>query len=157
MSKANRQGAILHLVKSTDIATQQELAAALREAGHEAVQTTVSRDINELGLVKIRGTSGRLVYAPPERANGRSERAMDELRGALRRWALSIESSGNLVVLAVPNGYAPPLAESIDSVEHPLVLGTLAGETTVLAIAREGVLGSELRDELRRLSLRGAA
>ncbi len=157
MSRADRHGAILRLVKTNSIATQQELAAALREAGHDVVQTTVSRDINGLGLVKVRDAAGRLVYAPAERANGRSERASQELRSALRRWALSIESSANLVVVAVPNGYAPPLAESIDAVEHPLVLGTLAGETTVLVIAPEGVTGAELRDELRGLSLGSAA
>ena len=157
MSKADRHGTILRIVKSGGVATQQDLAAALREAGHDVVQTTVSRDINELGLVKVRDARGRLVYAPAEQANGRSERALQDLRSALRRWALSIESSGNLVVVAVPNGYAPPLAESLDAVEHPLVLGTLAGETTVLVIAREGISGAELREELRELSLRSAA
>ena len=157
MSRADRHGAILRLVKTDDIATQGELAEALLGAGHDVVQTTVSRDVSELGLAKIRNAEGRLIYAPPERANGSSERALQELRGALRRWALSIESSANIVVISVPNGYAPPLAESIDSVEHPLVLGTLAGETTVLLVAREGVPGARLRDELRSLSLKDAA
>ena len=157
MSKADRHGTILRLVKARSIATQQDLAEALHDAGHEVVQTTVSRDIGELGLVKVRDDVGVLVYAPPEHANGRSERATHELRNAFRRWALSIESSGNLIVVAVPNGYAPPLAESIDAVDHPRVLGTIAGETTVLVIAREGVSGAELRDEFRSLSLGSAA
>jgi transcriptional regulator of arginine metabolism len=157
VSKADRHGTILRLVKTRSIATQQDLAEALHDAGHEVVQTTVSRDIGELGLVKVRDDVGALVYAPPEHANGRSERATHELRNAFRRWALSIESSGNLVVVAVPNGYAPPLAESIDAVDHPRVLGTVAGETTVLVIAREGVSGAELRDEFRSLSLGRAA
>lgn len=157
MSRADRHGAILRLIKTQQLGTQQDLATALREAGHEVVQTTVSRDIGELGLVKIRNTEGRLVYASPEQANGSSERALQDLRGSLRRWALAIESSGNLVVISVPNGYAPPLAESIDTVEHPLVLGTLAGENTVLVIAREGVPGARVRDELRRLGMGEAA
>ena len=157
MSRADRHGTILRLVKSGELSTQQELAAALRDAGHDVVQTTVSRDVSELGLVKIRSASGRLIYAPPDYANGGSERAMQELRSALRRWALSIESSANLVVIDVPNGYAPPLAESIDTVEHPLVLGTLAGETTVLVVAREGVPGARVRDELRGMTMVAAA
>jgi transcriptional regulator of arginine metabolism len=157
VSRADRHGTILRLIKTEEVSTQQELAAALRDAGHEVVQTTVSRDIGELGLVKIRNDAGRLVYASPEQANGSSERALAELRSALRRWALSVESSGNLVVINVPNGYAPPLAESIDTLEHPLVLGTLAGETTVLVIAREGMPGAKVRDELRQLSMGAAA
>jgi len=157
MSRADRHGTILRLIKGESISTQHELAAALRDAGHDVVQTTVSRDVSELGLVKIRNADGRLVYASPDRANGSSERALQELRGALRRWALSIESSANLVVINVPNGYAPPLAESIDSVEHPLVLGTLAGETTVLVVAREGVPGARLRDALRGMTMGVAA
>ncbi|MGI9658877.1 MAG: arginine repressor [Gaiellaceae bacterium] len=157
MSRADRHGTILRLIKSESISTQHELAVALRDAGHDVVQTTVSRDVSELGLVKIRNADGRLVYASPDQANGSSERAMQELRGALRRWALSIESSANLVVITVPNGYAPPLAESIDSVEHPMVLGTLAGETTVLVVAREGVPGAQVRDELRGMTMGVAA
>ena len=157
MSRASRHGAILALLKQQDISTQTQLADALREAGHDVVQTTVSRDVSELGLVKVRNEQGRLVYASPEQASGGSERAMRELRSSLRRWALSIESSANLVVVTVPNGYAPPLAEAIDSSEHPQVLGTLAGENTVLVIAREGVDGASLRDELRSLALEVAA
>lgn len=157
MSRADRHGTILRLIKAADVSTQHELATALREAGHDVVQTTVSRDVSELGLVKIRNAEGRLVYASPEQANGSSERALQELRGALRRWALSIEASANLVVINVPNGYAPPLAESIDSAEHPQVLGTLAGETTVLVVAREGVPGTHVRDELRAMTMGVAA
>ena len=157
MSRADRHGTIVRLIKARDISTQEELAAALCDAGHDVVQTTVSRDVSELGLMKIRNEAGRLVYASPDRANGGSERALGELRSALRRWALSIEASANLVVINVPNGYAPPLAESIDAADHQLVLGTLAGETTVLVVAREGVAGASVRDALRGLTLARAA
>ena len=157
MSRADRHGTILRLIKAGGISTQQELATALHETGHDVVQTTVSRDVSELGLVKMRNDAGRLVYASPDQANGSSERALQELRRALSRWALSIEASANLVVINVPNGYAPPLAESIDAAEHALVLGTLAGETTVLVVAREGVAGARVRDELRGLTLAAAA
>ena len=61
------------------------------------------------------------------------------------------------MVISAPNGYAPPLAESIDTVNHPLVLGTIAGENIVLIIAREGVKGSSLRDVLRNLTIGAAA
>ena len=70
MNRRERQGLILQLVREREIGTQTELAEALRDLGHDVVQTTVSRDIAELGLVKVRSASGRLVYAPPGGTNG---------------------------------------------------------------------------------------
>ena len=154
MNRRERQGVILRLVRERPISTQAELAEALRDAGHEVVQTTVSRDVAELGLVKVRSANGRLVYAPPGTSNGDRHR---ELALALRRWALSFEASGNLVVVLTPRGYATPLADAIDDAGHPGVIGTVAGENTILVVAREGVSGRELRDELRHYLMEGAA
>jgi transcriptional regulator of arginine metabolism len=154
MNRAQRHAAILRLVDDRPIGTQTELAEALRSAGHEVVQTTVSRDIHELGLIKIRHGSGRLVYAPPRAA----EAGMNEaLSVALGRWALAIEPSGNLVVVTTPHGYASPLAEAIDVGHHPRIAGTIAGENTVLLIAREPATGAQLADELRAQAMQGAA
>jgi transcriptional regulator of arginine metabolism len=144
--RRERQGAILRLVRERPLATQVELADALHHAGYDVVQTTVSRDVTELGLVKVRATDGRLVYAPPGSQNGDRQR---ELVLALRRWALSFESSGNLVVVLTLRGYAAPLADSIDQADYPDVIGTVAGENTVLVVAREGVTGAVLADQLR--------
>jgi len=155
VKRRERQGAILRLVRERPISTQAELADALREAGYDVVQTTVSRDIGELGLVKVRNGGGRLVYAPPgTTANGDRLR---ELVLALRRWALGFEASGNLVVVATPSGYASALAQAMDEAAHPRVAGTIAGDNTILVVAREGVSGADLRDELRRHLLEGAA
>jgi transcriptional regulator of arginine metabolism len=151
VNRRERQGAILRLVRDQELGTQAELAAALHEAGHDVVQTTVSRDIRELGLVKVRGGSGRLVYAAPDEARPR------ELAPSFRRTALSIESSGNLVLVTTQSGFASALAEEIDRAGHPLVLGTIAGDNTIMIVAREGVPGAELRDELRAYLLEGAA
>ncbi|HWG56805.1 MAG TPA: hypothetical protein VNT58_09825, partial [Gaiellaceae bacterium] len=115
------------------------------------VQTTVSRDIRELGLVKVRDTTGRLVYAP------RGDAVAHDLAPSFRRVALAIESSGNLVVVTTPSGFASALAEEIDRAGHPLVLGTVAGDNTILIIARAGVPGTRLRDELRAYLTEGAA
>ena len=84
-ARRERQGAILRLIGEREISTQSELADALHEAGYEAVQTTVSRDIQELGLRKVRGSRGRLVYAPPGAADTDTVR---ELTQILRRTAL---------------------------------------------------------------------
>jgi transcriptional regulator of arginine metabolism len=154
MNRRERQGAILQLVRTRQIATQIELAEALRNEGFDVVQTTVSRDIAELGLRKVRSDQGRLIYAPPGAGNGNGPR---ELRLALRRWALTFEASGNLVVIVTPRGYASPLADAIDDSAHPDVIGTVAGENTIIVVAREGLAGVELRETLRRYSMEGAA
>src|ERR687888_337425 len=78
-----------------------------------------------------------------------------ELADALRRWTLTVEPSGNLVVVTTPYGYASALAQAIDVSRHPHVAGTIAGENTVLLVAREPVTGAELAEELRALRLRG--
>ena len=97
MNRNERHAAILRLVREQPLSTQAELADALRREGHEVVQTTVSRDVHELGLIKVRDAGGRLVYAFAE-DGGYSE----ELSDALSRWTLTVEPSGNLVVLTTP-------------------------------------------------------
>jgi len=140
-----RQGAIMRLVAERQLSTQSELADALRESGYEVVQTTVSRDIAQLGLVKVRNRAGRLVYALP---GAEDLDRLNELATALRRWALSVEPASGLVVVTTPPGFASPLAEAIDRAQLADVAGTIAGENTVFVAAREGVTGAELAGTL---------
>jgi transcriptional regulator of arginine metabolism len=154
MNRQQRHAAILRILREHPVSTQTELAEALHAAGHDVVQTTVSRDIHELGLIKIRGRNGRLVYAPPEAAE--AERA-DAIAVAFARWAIDVEPSANLVVVVTPHGYASPLAQAIDVARHPRIAGTIAGENTVLLVARDGTTGAQLADEIRVHMLRGAA
>jgi transcriptional regulator of arginine metabolism len=152
MNRNERHAAILRLVHEQPLSTQTELADALRREGHEVVQTTVSRDIHELGLIKVRHTSGRLVYAFPE-----DGAYSEELSEALTRWALTVEASGNLVVMTTPYGYASALAQAVDVARHPHIAGTIAGENAVLLVSREPLTGAELAEELRSQRLKGAA
>lgn len=145
MNRAERHAAIQRLIREQTISTQTGLAEALRREGHEVVQTTVSRDVHELGLVKRRRSDGRLAYAFPEDTPGFDEDVAD----ALARWALTVEASGNLVVVTTPYGYAQALAQAIDVAHHPHVAGTVAGENTILLVAREPVAGADLAEELR--------
>ena len=145
-TKVERQGAIRRLVQERHLSTQAELADALRTEGIEAVQATVSRDIAQLGLVKVRNAEGRLVYALP----GSEDLArLDELTSALRRWTLSLEPTGNLLVLKTPAGFASPLAEVIDRVAPHEVAGTIAGENTVFIAPRNGLTGADLAQQFR--------
>jgi transcriptional regulator of arginine metabolism len=144
MNRAERHAAIQRLIRERPISTQTELAEALRSEGHDVVQTTVSRDIHDLGLQKIRHESGRLVYAFPE-----DSAFNEDVTEALTRWALTVEPSGNLVVVTTPYGYAQALAQAIDVAHHPHIAGTIAGENTVLLISREPATGAELAEEIR--------
>ena len=154
MNRHQRQEAILSLVRDRELSTQSELADALREQGFDAVQTTVSRDVAELGLAKVRAPSGRLVYAPA--GTGDQDR-LERLWPMLRRFALRVESSGNVVLVTTPSGCANALAQAVDDALHPDILGTVAGDNTILVLAQEGVSGTKLRDELRGRLLEGAA
>ena len=154
MNRRERQHAILELVREQALSTQAEVASALKEAGFEVVQTTVSRDIADLGLVKVRAPSGRLVYAPPGTTDGDRLRA---LSAAVRRYAIGVEAAGTLVVLTTPSGYANALAQAIDEASHPGIAGTVAGDNTIFVAARDGVSAAVLRDELSGHLLQGAA
>ncbi len=146
MSNRVRQQAILRLVRDQAISTQAALVEALREEGHDVVQTTVSRDVHELGLVKVRAPSGRLVYAAPGADDADRLRAIGV---ALRRYALSVERAGPLVVVTTPPGYASALAQALDEGRHPDVAGTIAGDNTIFVAPREGASAVALADGLR--------
>jgi transcriptional regulator of arginine metabolism len=145
-TKFDRQGAILRLVQEHRLSTQEEVADALRQMGLDAVQATISRDIAQLGLVKVRDDGGRLVYALP---GGADLDRLSELTSALRRWAVSLDPSGNLLVVRTPPGCANALARAIDEARLSDVLGTIAGDDTITVIAREGVQGTAIERELR--------
>ena len=147
MKKFERQGAILRLVKEQKLSTQTELAKALKKAGFGAVQTTVSRDVAELGLVKVRDEEGRLVYALPGAAD---LSRLGELVAALRRWTVSLTATGNLVVINTPPGTANALARAIDAAGLADVAGTVAGDDTIFVAAHEGVGGAALILGIRR-------
>ena len=145
MSNSIRRQAILRLVRDRAISTQSELVDALREEGHDVVQTTISRDVHELGLTKVRAPSGRLVYAAPGADDADRFRAIGV---AIRRYATRVEHAGPLVVLTTPSGYASALAQAIDEGSHPSIAGTLAGDNTIFIAAKDGIPAGDLQAEL---------
>lgn len=145
MTTAVRRQAILRLVRDRAISTQTELVDALRQEGHDVVQTTVSRDVHDLGLTKVRAPSGRLVYA----ASGTDD--ADRLRAvgvAMRRYATRVERAGALVIVTTPSGYASALAQAIDEGDHPGIAGTIAGDNTIFLAPRDGTTAEALCLEL---------
>jgi transcriptional regulator of arginine metabolism len=153
VNKFERQGTILRLVGERQLATQSDVVQALRDEGLEAVQATISRDIAQLGLVKVRGDDGRLVYAHP---GAKDLDRLGELAAALRRFVIAIEPAGNLVVLKTPPGFANALGRAFDDAALPDVAGCIAGDDTIFLAAREGVAATELAEQLRH-HLDGAA
>jgi len=145
-TKVERQQRILRLVEQQHLSTQSELADALRGEGIDTVQTTVSRDIAQLGLVKVRNGNGKLVYALPGAAD---LRRIEELATAMRRWATAMTSAGQLLVMTTPNGLAAPLADAIDEAGLADVAGTVAGENTIFVAARDGMTGADLEEQFR--------
>jgi transcriptional regulator of arginine metabolism len=155
MNRRERQQAIAELVRDRVISTQSELAQALRDEGYDVVQTTVSRDVAELGLVKVRAPNGRLVYALPGASDSDRLRA---IAAAMRRYAIAVEAAaGELVIVTTPAGYASALAQAIDEGGHPAIAGTLAGDNTIFIAAREGTSALALREELSGHLVEGAA
>ena len=131
--KTIRQMAILDLIEKQAIETQEDLAEALRARGIKVTQATVSRDIKELRLLKVLTPAGLYKYATADKAeNGMSDRLIRMLSESL----LSVAASNNLVVVKTLNGSANVAAEALDPLRWPEILGTLAGDNTILLIIR---------------------
>lgn len=131
--KTGRQVAILDIIEKQEIETQEELASALNARGIRVTQATVSRDIKELRLLKVLTPSGKYKYATGDQAdNNLTDRFIRMLAESL----LSVSSANNLIVVKTLSGSANVAAEALDSMHWPEVLGTLAGDNTVLLIIR---------------------
>ena len=146
LSKAERQKLIASLVERQRLGTQQELLDALGRAGCRVTQATVSRDIRELRLAKERDPLGRLRYMLPDRDRRAEPR---ELLGALlRQFGRTAVPAQNVVVVQSEIGSAPAIARALDRLDHPLVVGTLAGDDTCLVVAQDARRARQLAREL---------
>ena len=148
--KNARQTAILSIIEQNDIETQEELAGKLKEMGIVVTQATVSRDIKELRLLKVLSGSGGYKYATADKAeHGLSERFVRMFKDSV----LSINFAGNIVVLKTLAGSANVAAEAIDSMHVPEILGTMAGDNTILVVVQNeadaAVTAAQFRDMLK--------
>jgi transcriptional regulator of arginine metabolism len=148
-TRVARQARIVELVSSRHIRSQTELAKLLAYEGIEVTQATLSRDLDELGAVKLRGVKGgAAVYVLPEhgRSLGGMQGGTQRLARLLADLLVSVDWSGNLAVLRTPPGAAQFLASAIDRAAMYEVVGTIAGDDTVMVIAREPRNGNDLAD-----------
>jgi transcriptional regulator of arginine metabolism len=157
-SKAARHARIVATLADRRVRSQAELAGALHDVGLRVTQATLSRDLEELGAVKLRTPDGGLpVYVIPEDGAPLTSRAVRDatphrLARLLGELLVSAEASANLVVLRTPPGAAHYLASALDRAGLPQLLGTIAGDDTVLVIAREVAGGQAVADDLMRLA-----
>jgi transcriptional regulator of arginine metabolism len=147
LSKPERQRLIGSVVARKRVGTQQELLRALADAGCRVTQATVSRDLRELGLEKVHDALGRPRYIPPERAARRTD-PRESVAAVLAQFGRSAVPAQNVVVVHSELGSAPAIARALDRLEHPRIVGTLAGDDTCLVIAGSSTDARSLAREL---------
>jgi len=149
--KQQRQRLIASIVSRRRVGSQQELAAALGSAGCAVTQATISRDIRELRLKKTVDALGRPRYELPGRERRTDPR--ETLAGVLEQFGMRATVAENLVVVQSELGAAPAIGRALDQLEHPRIVGTLAGDDTCLVITRSAgdarAVANELKAELR--------
>jgi transcriptional regulator of arginine metabolism len=147
LTKNQRQHRIVKLLEMQAVTSQAQLVALLAEEGIEATQTTVSRDLEDLGALKVRLPGGDTAYALPE-LPVQQVAPEDHLRRVLGEWVVEVAHSGNLVVLRTPPGSAHVVGSALDRSGLESVVGTVAGDDTVLVVADEMVGGRALAARL---------
>ncbi len=154
-TRAGRQQRIVEMLSAHPVRSQTELAALLGAEGIETTQATLSRDLDELGAVKLRAADGGAgVYIVPE--DGNPVRGVtggtDRLSKLLGDLLVSTDHSGNIAVLRTPPGAAHFLASALDRSSLPEIVGTIAGDDTIAVIAREPLTGAELAAMIEHLA-----
>ena len=151
MSKHQRQHRISQILANEVVISQEQLVRLLADDGVESTQATVSRDLDDLGAVKVRVSGGESVYAIPEHPADRVV-PVDQLRRVMGEWVVEVESSGNLVVLRTLPGSAHVVASALDRTGIEGSIGTVAGDDTLMVVAAEGTTGENLAVTLRNLA-----
>ncbi|MGH9282580.1 MAG: arginine repressor [Acidimicrobiales bacterium] len=150
-SKTQRQHRLAGLLERHAVTSQAQLVELLAAEGVVATQATVSRDLDELGAVKVRVPGGETVYAIPELARNRLA-PEDHLRRVLGDWVAEVAHSGNIVVLRTPPGSAHVVGSALDRAGLEEIVGTVAGDDTVMVVATEQTGGAEVAKRLSALA-----
>lgn len=147
--KIERQSRLLQLIRDQVLATQEEAAAALAAAGMEVTQATVSRDIKELGILKVATADGRARYMAPERSG---EGASGRLMMVFAQAVTDVRDAGNLIVVKTLPGMAQAAAAALDSMRLTQIVGSIAGDDTIFVATPSLEAAASLGGELRRLA-----
>ena len=144
--KSLRQQKILEIIENNDIDTQEALIAKLAEAGYNVTQTTISRDINQLKLVKAVTADGSYKYIVPDvkRENNRTV-----MNSALTDAVIKIEAAKNIVVVKTLSGMANAIAVCVDSLNHNEIVGSVAGDDTIIIVTKDDSIAESMALNLK--------
>jgi transcriptional regulator of arginine metabolism len=149
-TRARRQKAIADLVRSETVGSQEEVTARLAAQGFAVTQATVSRDLEQIGAIKVK-RGGSLSYALPDQL-GDSDWAAGRLQRIIGEWVQSVEVAGNLLVLKTPPGSAHLVGVAIDQSRLPEIAGTVSGDDTLVLVIRDGFGPGEVKSKIDALS-----
>lgn len=145
--KAKRQAKILELIQKYDIETQEELSSLLDGAGFQVTQATVSRDIRELKLTKVVGDGRQKYVYSAERDQGMA----DKYARVLREGFVSMDAAGNILVIHTVSGMASAVGAAVDAMEIREIIGSIAGDDTLMCVVRTGDDAVDIMRRLRKL------
>lgn len=148
--RTRRLKAVADLIRGEALGSQEEVTERLKGLGFAVTQATVSRDLDQLGAIKVK-RAGALSYALPDQL-GDTDWAASRLNRILREWVHSVESAGQMLVLRTPPGSAHLVGAAIDQARLDEVAGTVSGDDTLFLALRDGVDVPALRNKLRRMS-----
>jgi transcriptional regulator of arginine metabolism len=151
LAKPQRQHRIAKLLAEQAVTSQAHLVELLAADGVQATQATVSRDLEDLGAIKVRVAGGETVYAIPE-LPAEQRAPEDHLRRVFGDWVVEVAHSGNLVVLRTPPGSAHVVGSALDRSGLPEVLGTVAGDDTLIVVVQEDAGGAAVARQLAELA-----
>jgi len=147
--RAERQRAIVDMLREGPARTQDDVAAQLTEAGYDVTQATVARDLEQIGAVKVK-REGRVGYSLPEKLGDRNW-PVDRLQRIFAEWVQSVDTSGSMVVVRTPPGSAHLVALAVDQAKLPEVVGTIAGDDALFIAVRSSLPAEPLAQRLRDL------
>src|SRR3954463_11591989 len=146
-SRAERQRAIVDMLREGPVRSQEEVATRLTEGGYEVTQATVSRDLEQIGAVKVK-REGKLGYSLPEKLGDRNW-SQDRLGRIFAEWGQSVDTSGSMVVGRTPPGRAPLVPWPVDRANSPEVVGPIAGEAALFTAGPSNWPAEPLAERLR--------
>lgn len=142
-ARVRRQKLIAELIRNNPVVSQEELTERLAEQGVQVNQGTVSRDLEQIGAIKVRRDS-MSIYALPDQVEVGGDWPIDRLRKLVIEWVRSADQTGNLVVLKTPPGSAHLVAHAIDQARQPDIVGTIAGDDTIFVAVAEAELAGRI-------------